>query len=308
MNNKEKFIEKANKIHNNFYDYSLVEYINYRTKITVNCLLHGNFDVYPKSHLKSSGCKLCVLNKNNRCNYTIFVRRAKDIHNNIYEYPLQIISKYNQDVKIIYKYHGNISINGVKHIHHKMGCNLCSKDKLRTVEQFINDSISIHGNKYDYSKFVYTNNKTKSIIICNIPEHGEFLQTANHHLNGNGCSKCGKLKASESRKKSDLTSIIEKLNNIHENKYSYLNDRINGLDTVLNIVCKKHGYFEKTLKSHMHSKSGCDKCSRNVYTYEEIMELSNKIHNSFYDYTEAFKVYNSNCEKIPIICPVHRKI
>ena len=62
-------------------------------------------------------------------------------------------------------------------------------------EEFIKKSISIHGNKYDYSKVEYINDKTKVCIIC--PEHGEFWQTPNNHLNGNNCPLCANKLISE---------------------------------------------------------------------------------------------------------------
>jgi len=37
------FIKNSNDVHNNFYDYSLVEYINNRTKIKIICPIHGIF-------------------------------------------------------------------------------------------------------------------------------------------------------------------------------------------------------------------------------------------------------------------------
>ena len=53
---------------------------------------------------------------------------------------------------------------------------------------FIKKYRKIHGDKYDYSKVDYINNHTKVCIIC--PEHGEFWQVPNNHLNGYGCPKC----------------------------------------------------------------------------------------------------------------------
>lgn len=61
----------------------------------------------------------------------------------------------------------------------------------KTKEQFIADSITIHGNKYDYSKVEYINNQTKVCIIC--PIHGEFWQTPNMHLRNRGCPICKSL-------------------------------------------------------------------------------------------------------------------
>ena len=59
-----------------------------------------------------------------------------------------------------------------------------------TTEEFIKKAKEVHGDKYDYSKVEYKNTSTKVCIIC--PEHGEFWQTPNEHLQGHGCRKCSK--------------------------------------------------------------------------------------------------------------------
>ena len=57
---KEKFIEKANKLHNFKYDYSKVEYINNHTKVCIICPKHGEFWQTPNAHTsRSSGCPTC---------------------------------------------------------------------------------------------------------------------------------------------------------------------------------------------------------------------------------------------------------
>lgn len=54
--------------------------------------------------------------------------------------------------------------------------------KRLTTQEFIEKAKSIHGDKYDYSKAIYTTAKKKLIIIC--PIHGEFEQTPDGHLHG----------------------------------------------------------------------------------------------------------------------------
>lgn len=39
-----------------------------------------------------------------------------------------------------------------------------------------------HGDKYDYSKSIYTRSNDKIVIICK--KHGEFNQTAKQHIRG----------------------------------------------------------------------------------------------------------------------------
>ena len=57
---KEKFIEKAKKIHGNKYDYSLVEYINKDTKVKIICKnCNRIFLQTPHNHLTGYGCPHC---------------------------------------------------------------------------------------------------------------------------------------------------------------------------------------------------------------------------------------------------------
>jgi hypothetical protein len=58
----------------------------------------------------------------------------------------------------------------------------------RTKEDFISNSVKIHGNRYNYNNVNYVNNKTKVKIICD--KHGMFFQTPNDHIGGHGCRKC----------------------------------------------------------------------------------------------------------------------
>ena len=56
---QEYFIQKARKVHNNKYDYSLVFYANAKTKVSIICPVHGEFKQTPDAHLHGSGCPKC---------------------------------------------------------------------------------------------------------------------------------------------------------------------------------------------------------------------------------------------------------
>lgn len=81
----------------------------------------------------------------------------------------------------------NIKPQKVKHIAHSLGI---TKRWKHTRDTFIEEAKNIHGEAYDYSRVVYSGNKTKVIIIC--PEHGEFLQTPHMHISKKmqGCPSC----------------------------------------------------------------------------------------------------------------------
>ena len=46
-------------IHNDLYDYSLVKYSSYKTKVDIICRKHGVFQQYPQEHLQKCGCPKC---------------------------------------------------------------------------------------------------------------------------------------------------------------------------------------------------------------------------------------------------------
>ena len=60
----EEWVARAKTIHKDKYDYSLVEYVNQRTKVKIICPEHGLFEQKADSHLRGNGCPQCgVLNK-----------------------------------------------------------------------------------------------------------------------------------------------------------------------------------------------------------------------------------------------------
>jgi len=185
----ELFINKSNKIHNNKYDYSLVDYINSQTKVKIICPEHGVFEQLPNNHTsKKYGCPIC--SKRQKKNNLIFICDAKIIHNNKYDYSLVDYKDSNTKVKIICPEHGVFIQTPNTHLNRKYGCPVCSKNKKMTTELFIERSNKIHNNKYDYSLVDYKNAHTKVKIIC--PIHGIFEQEPNSHKKS-GCGKCANI-------------------------------------------------------------------------------------------------------------------
>lgn len=67
----------------------------------------------------------------------------------------------------------------------------CFMPKILTQKEFEKRVISIHGDKYDYSKVVYVNDNTNVVIVCK--KCGiAFPQRPRHHLEGTGCPKCAR--------------------------------------------------------------------------------------------------------------------
>ena len=77
-------------------------------------------------------------------------------------------------------------------------CARCVHRHHYTTDEWIALARKVHGNKYDYSKVEYLNNKVKVSIIC--PIHGEFTERPSHHLDGHGCSRCATIASAAKRK------------------------------------------------------------------------------------------------------------
>ena len=149
---------------------------------------------------------------------SIFIEKAKQIHNDKYDYSKVNYVNSRTKVCIICPEHGEFWQTPHNHLK-GYGCAECGKEKSHlpkiTTEDFIAKSKERHGNKYDYSKAYYKTWDAKVCIIC--PEHGEFWQTPSNHINGSGCPKC----ANEKRKNAllkDTKLFVDVATLVHDGK------------------------------------------------------------------------------------------
>lgn len=194
----EQFLQDAKKVHGDKYDYSKVVYGDWQTKVTIICPIHGEFVQSPTTHLQGSGCPKCGNDRTAmRMNNDSFIKKAKAVHGDRYDYS-KVEYVYNKtEVCIICPEHGEFWQKPKNHLS-GYGCPICSgRKKMRTID-FIKRAKQIHGDKYNYSKAEYKGNTEKICIIC--PEHGEFWQRAGNHLKGIGCPKCGIITSSSKQK------------------------------------------------------------------------------------------------------------
>lgn len=179
------FIEKSKIIHNDYYDYEFVNFINTKTKVKIKCPKHGLFEQTPTKHLNGSGCHKC--GGSLRSNIDDFILKSNLKHSYKYDYKLVNYKNNKTKVEIICKEHGIFLITPSNHLK-GTGCSKCSKKKKPSNEEFIKKSNKVHNNLYEYSNVNYINYKTEVIITCK--KHGIFRQTPSSHLRGSGCPKC----------------------------------------------------------------------------------------------------------------------
>ena len=289
---KEEFIERARKVHGNFYDYSKVEYVGSEVKICITCPKHGDFWMTPHNHLYGHGCLLC--RGYERITLDVFVKRSKEKHHDRYDYSKVDYRGLKHPVCIICPVHGEFWQNPQAHMYGN-GCPACYGSPKSNNEEFIYKAQAKYGDLYDYSKVDYKGNKEKVCITC--PEHGDFWMSPNNHLRGHRCPKC------YGTPKKTLNEFIRQSQEVHGNKYDYSKVVYRSTNTKVCIICPEHGEFWQTPHSHLKG-SGCLACSGKQRITEQVfLERARKIHKDRYDYSKID--YVDSLTRICIVCPIH---
>lgn len=166
-----------------------------------------------------------------------------------------------------------------------------------------------HGERYDYSKVVYTGDRRKVDIICRV--HGVFSQAAGNHIAGTHCAKCQFIRRGRDNAKKYAKGkayFVERARAVHGDFYDYSITEYKSIKAKVTIICPKHGAFTTTAVTHLAGKR-CAKCGdiaggrKNRKTQDEFIEQANAIHGNAYDYSAA--VYALGARKIKIICAKH---
>lgn len=114
---------------------------------------------------------------------------CKSYYGDKYDYSYVNYVKSSIKVKLICYEHGEF-YKRPNHLIKGSGCPKCGRNRNKNkLSDIIIKAKSIHGDKYDYSKIIYSSMDSKVIIVC--PVHGDFLQTLHGHISSkNGCPSC----------------------------------------------------------------------------------------------------------------------
>ena len=254
------FIEKARVVHGDRYDYSKSVYVNNTTKIIITCPEHGDFEQTPGNHTQGQGCHLCAITAQTLTTET-FIWKAREEHGDRYDYSKSVYVHNKHKVIITCPEHGDFEQRPDVHTQGK-GCPSCgavssASAQTLTTEDFILKARSVHGERYDYSKSVYVNNKHKVIITC--PEHGDFEQRPDVHTQGVGCPSCA-----TADKTLTTNGFLVKARSVHGDRYGYSKSVYVNKRSKIIITCPEHGDFEQTPNSHTQG-AGCPSCAVTGY-------------------------------------------
>jgi hypothetical protein len=227
-----------------------------------------------------------------------FVSKAVEKHNNLYDYSFVEYTTAHSKIAIICQEHGLFYQTANSHLNGR-GCPNCAKiaaftNHTQSLFEFIERAKTIHGDKYDYSKSIYTKAIEKIEIIC--PIHGSFQQTPNNHLNNKqGCPKCFSSKGEET-----IRQFLIQHNIVFAEQYRNPNCKdIRPLpfDFYLpdyNLLIEYHGrqHFEFIPKFHKTTKVFQDSQRRDQIKREWAIQNMNYLEISYKDDIESILVAN----------------
>jgi hypothetical protein len=188
-----------------------------------------------------------------------------------------------------------------------------------TTEQLIQIFCSKHGNKYTYpSDLTGIRVRDKIPILCPIKGHGVFYQAVTHHIQGQGCPKCGRITIINSRilRREVWIERFEKLHGKGKYDYSKL-PQYPGADKEFPIYCTEHDmFFNMTPNHHLYFKQGCPKCGvvsrwkkirADFITRKEFINRAQIKNGLGYEYINLPKEFSLK-DTIGIFCSAHNRL
>ena len=248
MDKKEKFIEKALKVHaGENLDYSKVVYVNSKTPVEIvdhdirpDGTEYGSFWQSPENHVRGQGHpdKRCIkIAKSKSGKQEEIIARFKEVHKgeNLDYSQVKYVNMHTK-VKIISHdlrpdgtEYGEFWQEPVVHLkgctHPEIGIEKQRQQIKYTTEKFIEIAKKVHkDDDYSYDLVNYQGSQIKVQIVCNKKDfsgnpHGVFSINPDAFIQGKGCPKCGNhLSKSEDEIYDYITSVLTKESVIKRDK------------------------------------------------------------------------------------------
>jgi hypothetical protein len=292
----EEFIKQAKEVHGDKYDYSKVQYINAKSKVIIICPVHKEFSQNPYNHLKGTGCPKCadiIRTSKRKYNTNKFVKKAKEVHGDIYDFSKTEYKNSKDKVLIIDEFGLEHKIIPASFLN---GVNLTIRSAINKTEYFLAElkRKKYLVDVYDYSKVEFVSSKINVIIL---DENGfEHSKNPSGMLNGDY-----KLTIQSATNKNGY--FIFNCNKIHNGFYDYSLVNYEKNTDNITIICPKHGEFTQVAAMHLSGRR-CPKCfGTPIKTAEAFISESKNVHDDIYDY--SLVEYIGTDDKVKIICTLH---
>jgi hypothetical protein len=201
-----------------------------------------------------------------------FISKSKSIHGDKFDYSNAKYINAKTEIEIRCINHDNIFYQvSNNHFKQPYSCKYCLSERKRDAfaddkQTFIDKSIKVYGDIYDYTKVDYINQRTEVTIRCK--EHDlVFEKLPWIFLQGTGCSKCSKENIDSKRSDETLLKIRDYVKKLEGKCLSeeYINNEKN-----LQFECKYGHTFKESWSDVKNSLRWCPKCSKNRLIGESI--------------------------------------
>lgn len=164
--------------------------VSMKTKITAICAKHGGITHTAEWWLNRKGCEYC----NGKFFPGDWMKNAKAVHGDKYEYVGEAPKKYNSFIHYICHTHGLQKQRYDIHVQQGCGCAYCTGHLPRSIEirkeNFLKKAHKKYGDLFTYNMDEYKNNDTPISITCRIHKY-TFKTTPDTHTRKNGsCPVC----------------------------------------------------------------------------------------------------------------------
>jgi len=235
-----------------------------------------------------------------------FIKEAKQVHGDKYDYSQVEYKNAHSKVKIICKDHGIFEQAPHEHLAGQ-GCPKCPKAKIP--KSFDKRACS------SKSEIKTLGEIKRKWCRYECPYHGVFdRRKSDFEKSPYGCQICSRIIATEKRYKKPFSEFLKQAKEIHRDEYIYPTDiEYYYNNDKINIFCKKHKeYFSQTISDHLNG-SGCPKCgfektleARKLTTEEVVKRCIEVRGTENYDYSNV--VWKESTDKINIFCKTHNKL
>lgn len=180
--------------------------------------------------------------------------------------------------------------------------------RVKDTASFVAQSRAKHGDRFDYSKLVYSGSHAHVELRCVVHDAWFTVMATNHLTKKGGCKRCaGEAIASARRKTRE--KFIADASLKHGDRLVYDEVQYGGATTAIALVCKEHGSFRTTPASLLQATFGFPACGRaaaaasRVLTTEEFVERSRSLHEDRFTYANAS--YSGKDALVTITCRDH---
>lgn len=327
MDKTQQFVLKAQMVRGNTFDYSKVVYVRKADKVEILCQDHGVFLQTPNNHLNGQGCPVCGREARARASASravgvdAFVRRAKEVHGDRYDYSKVVYKSKGSKVTIICPTHGEFQQAAGSHLA-EHGCAECyaasktgkTKDSWEQLQKFAGLYPDL-----DFSGTTYAGKDSPVTAVC--AKHGTVTKPA-YYWNIYGCPECGRessashlrdtshFMASNARKHGQVLDRFKAFMDERKDMFSWKEETYVKHGLPVEAFCKQHGQvFFPTPKNMMDKGTGCPLCgdakvSAHKFTrIDSFLDAAKKIHSEKYNYSKV--VYAGMNTKVTVVCPTH---